>query len=297
MKRISALLIALCLCVSLCGSAFAESNPLIYKVTDAEGHTLYMFGTVHMGTPEMYPLSAAVENAIDASDAIAVEMDTVASQNDPELQTLSLTESTYQDGDKASNHLSAETMEAVAAAIPSMPIEQLEMFRPFTIEGIVSSLKAAATAELGLEGYLINRFSEAGKPLYEAEGLASQLKTLKSLPDAYMDKSILSSLNADTYEVDNLMPAWIAGDKEALTRFSDPHTQTFTAELDPAVLDKYIEIMYTSRNKTMFESAKQYLASGETVFMAIGTAHLLYGGGGIMEMLANEGYTVEEIGR
>ena len=66
------------------------------------------------------------------------------------------------------------------------------------------------------------------------------------------------------------------------------------AELDEdelAIYDEYHQKMEVERNANMVEVAKGYLESGQTVFFAVGLAHLL-GEGGLVEALRAEGYTV-----
>ena len=58
--------------------------------------------------------------------------------------------------------------------------------------------------------------------------------------------------------------------------------------------NEYKKAMYTNRNKNMAKIAKQYLQSDETVFYAVGIAHIL-GENGLIERLQDAGYTVEQV--
>ena len=69
-------------------------------------------------------------------------------------------------------------------------------------------------------------------------------------------------------------------DEEALT------------EEELQMLKDYDKAMLDDRNLGMAEKAKEYLASGETVFFAVGTAHML-AEPGIVNLLREAGYTVE----
>ena len=53
-------------------AAGAESTPLVYRVTDGQGHVLYLLGTIHVGSDGMYPLGSAVEEAYENADILAV---------------------------------------------------------------------------------------------------------------------------------------------------------------------------------------------------------------------------------
>ena len=49
------------------------------------------------------------------------------------------------------------------------------------------------------------------------------------------------------------------------------------------------------RNIGMLEAAKEYMESGETVFYAVGLAHLLDAENGLVNALREAGYTVEPV--
>jgi uncharacterized protein YbaP (TraB family) len=52
--------------------------------------------------------------------------------------------------------------------------------------------------------------------------------------------------------------------------------------------------MSTDRNAAMLEAAKEYLESGDTVFYAVGLAHIL-AEDGLVNTLRSAGYTVEPV--
>jgi len=53
-------------------AAFAEVPPVaqnrgaLFRVQDA-GHTLYLFGTIHVGAPDFYPLEPTVTQALEGA--------------------------------------------------------------------------------------------------------------------------------------------------------------------------------------------------------------------------------------
>ena len=57
--------------------------------------------------------------------------------------------------------------------------------------------------------------------------------------------------------------------------------------------EEYEKAMSYDRNEGMLEVAKQYLESGDTVFYAVGLAHLLDSNNGLVDTLQQAGYTVE----
>ena len=66
-------------------------------------------------------------------------------------------------------------------------------------------------------------------------------------------------------------------------------------EEELALYEEYNKSISTDRNAGMLEVAKEYLESGDTVFFAVGLAHLLAEDGGLVFTLREAGYTVEQV--
>ena len=94
---------------------------------------------------------------------------------------------------------------------------------------------------------------------------------------------------------------WCAGDEAALRK-----ELSFEAQLEALTdeeraeyetqkpyIDEYNQTMSYDRNDGMLEVAKEYLESGDTVFFAVGLAHLLDDVNGLVDALRDAGYTVE----
>ena len=95
MKKLLSLLLVLVMCLSFvaCGTnnetATADtatteattapvskgSTPLLYKATSENGGEVWLFGSIHVGNDDMYPLPDYVNNAYNEADSLAVEVD------------------------------------------------------------------------------------------------------------------------------------------------------------------------------------------------------------------------------
>ena len=67
------LAIALSLLVP-CNLLADDGKPDLWKI-EKNGNTSYLFGSIHLGTKDMYPLSDAVKNAYKSTDNLVVEVD------------------------------------------------------------------------------------------------------------------------------------------------------------------------------------------------------------------------------
>ena len=59
-----------------CASADEPSDyrMLFYRVTNDAGNHLYLFGTMHVGNQEIYPMREVIETAFNESDFLVVEV-------------------------------------------------------------------------------------------------------------------------------------------------------------------------------------------------------------------------------
>ena len=60
------------------------------------------------------------------------------------------------------------------------------------------------------------------------------------------------------------------------------------------IVDEYNKKLIDERNVGMAKAAEEYIESGDTVFFAVGSGHML-GDAGIVNLLKNDGYKVERI--
>ena len=111
------------------------------------------------------------------------------------------------------------------------------------------------------------------------------------------------SYDTQTYwqESYDLYEKWCAGDEAALRELisTEVDLSELTAEElaeyeeQKQYLEEYNRTMSYDRNDGMLEVAKKYLESGDTIFFAVGLAHLLDDTNGLVQALRDAGYTVE----
>ena len=82
------------------------NGPLLYRVIDDDGDIVWLFGSIHVGYEDFYPLPDYVTDALEGSDGLAVEFDIVNFESDYLAQTNALTKLVYLDGTTIRDHLS-----------------------------------------------------------------------------------------------------------------------------------------------------------------------------------------------
>lgn len=284
-----------------------KATPLFYKVTDKKGRTLWLLGTIHVGDNRTGYLPQEIYDAFSASDSLAVEFDTVAFQqqaaSDPVLQAQLSGAYYYSDGSATSDHLEPALYQkayALILASGSNSIDAAKM-KPAIWESLLQnfflSYDGSLSPEKGMDLRLLTLARQQGKTILDIESGISQLQMLTGFSDALQSMLLAQTVNtslADYCEsVLQLYEAWCSGDEAALIEAITDDTSAMSAE-ELALYSEYQKAMVTNRNAVMLKAAKNYIKSGDTVFFAVGLAHLL-GEDGLVTTLKDAGYTVEPV--
>ena len=153
----------------------------------------------------------------------------------------------------------------------------------------------ALSSEKGLDNRLIALAKSQNKPIREVESNLFQLKMLTGWSDALAENLLGGTLSTELHlyaaDLMELYTMWCEGDEDALKEYMKEDTSELTAE-EKLLWEEYNKAMATDRNKHMAEVAIQYLQSGDTVFFAVGLAHVI-AEDGLVNALRDAGYTVE----
>ena len=278
-------------------------TPLLYKVTDADGDVIWLFGSIHVGKEEFYPLPDYVMDAFNSSDALAVEAN-VSSLAESSLGLVqSMKSLIYIDGTTIKDHISEETYTAAVAVLTDMGLYSslLDYYCPSMWWSLIESgmiLQTDVDAMLGVDMHLLELADENRKEIREIESVAFQYEMLgefsDELQEALLESAIEYADEAELYEqsLNMLMALWASGDEETFSFYlnSSEEDPGMSAEL----YEEYNTAMIINRNKNMTDYAVKALASGEEVFICVGAAHVV-GDGAIANNLRELGYTVEVV--
>ena len=283
------------------------ATPLLYHVTGENGQEMYLMGTIHVGDERTGFLPEAVYAALDGSDALAVELDTAAFEEamttDAALAAQISALYLNADGSATSTMLDEDDrIEAVRLLTFSGNYNAMvELMKPAiwnqSIDNYYLTFDRGITADKGLDARLVKRAKESGKEIREIESGLQQMEMLTGfstdLQLLLLDQSLEMTAAEYCAEARDLYEAWCRGDEVELRSLLVEDLSDMTEE-ELALYQEYIDAMIIGRNETMLEAAKEYLESGETVFYAVGLAHLLQENG-LVDALAEAGYTVEAV--
>jgi hypothetical protein len=290
-----ALALVLSLLWPLLAGAGGGSTPLIYEVR-SQSNTVYLFGTVHVGSSSLFPLSAQVEEAFARSRTLALE----ANPLDQQAVTAALARATYRPPDDLSKHVSPALFERISTVSPrvGLPVEFARRMKPHLLAmtlALMEIQRLGYDPSLGLDIYLAQRAVQSGRPIVELESMERQVDLFESLPDEAQEGMLKIAADAIEdgsieKELQDLLAAWAAGDAERLQanilREMQGLPEALARELRVAVYDR--------RNEAMSEKIAGFLAGNEPVFVAVGAGHLT-GETGIPELLKRKGFAVKRL--
>lgn len=285
---------------------YEEPTPVFYKVTGADGEQMWLMGTIHLGDPRTTMLPQEIYDAFASSDALAVEFDINDFEEqlaqDPALAEKVLEYYLYTDGTTIEDHL--QTPDVFYAAVQTMKMTgQFSNVAMVTkpsmwsqaIEDFYMRQGYTLYTDYGVDMQLLELAETQGKTILNVESGMEQLEMLTGYSDEVQEMILLSTLAVDplTYneEILRLFEAWCRGDEAELIQLLTTDTSEMTPE-ELELYEEYTRAMETDRNEKMLEVAKGYLSSGDTVFYAVGLAHLL-AEDGLVNTLRQAGYTVE----
>lgn len=286
-----------------------QATPLLYHVTGADGQEMYLMGTIHVGDERTAFLPQQVYDAFAACDALAVEFDIQAfeeqAKTDAQLQAMVAASYYYTDGTTAADHCDAELLEK---ALPFMKATgsynaNLMVMKPSlwanSLENFYLRQGYKLMSEKGMDNRLLDLAKEQGKEIRDIESAQLQMEMMGGYSDGVQQQLLDTAISYEPceywLEVEKLYEQWCRGDEAELRQvLSDESDLEEMTEEEKLLYDEYQQAMVIDRNEGMLSVAKDYLESGDKVFYAVGLAHLLQENG-LVDTLRDAGYTVEQV--
>ena len=280
-----------------------ESSGIFYRVSGGE-KDLYLLGSIHVGSRDMYPMSGKIRKAMKEADVLVFECDTQS----PEAAGVTQQMMRYAADDRLGNHISAETMQALeqAAKKTGYSTTAFEQLKPWAVTSMLSMETLSAemgtrdvrrATELGVENQLRKQMGK--KPVSYLETVESQLGLMDAFSPELQEYLLSTACEAILFPEEaldeelKLWPQWWAeGNAQA---FADSYLKGLLEEAEPALAQEYHASLMKQRNKTMAKELDALLSSGRRVFATVGLMHLVLPDDSILYELEQMGYQVEKI--
>ena len=280
-----------------------SASPLMWRVTDGEGHELYLFGTIHVGDARNDAVLERVSPVLENCDALAVEFDTVAYTEDTQRAMNDMTQYVLTDGSLITDYMPDELYQRAQALLQEAGLFPA-LFNRYNLamwsQLIDSAMLMQYTdldSEKGMDGLLIHRAYDLSIPVLDVESSEFQMNLLNSFDNELYLLQIEAALDsADSYGEDlrSMYELWLSGDRDAfwaLLAGEETEEEEYTEE-QIALIEDYNRKLLDERNLGMRDKALEYLAGGNTVFFAVGAAHMA-NDAGLVQLLSDAGCSVE----
>jgi uncharacterized protein len=278
------------LLAGLTGELRAQEKSFLWRV-NSDQNRLYILGSIHLLKKETYPLKKSIEDAFEQTKKLVLEID-LGSANLQKLQQLMLQKSISTDGTMLDQSVSNETYQAVAKRAKELGIDirVLSPFKPWVIAMTMAAIKLQQLGfdpSLGVDRHLAERAKQTDKPTAGLETAEFQL----DLFDRFSAKEQELLLRQSMDEMDHvernvtaIVQAWKSGDVGAVERHLLVGMRDYP-EIHRKVIDE--------RNQRWLPQIENLLSGGENALIVVGAAHLV-GKNGIIELLKDRGYRVEQ---
>lgn len=283
---------AILLAGALALAAPAHAAHFLWEVVSLTNR-VYLFGTIHAGKKEWYPLAQPIEDALADSKVLVVEADI-----SDEVAMSKAPPPTYAPPDSLAKHVPSAEYERFVKLLPRYGLreEQLAQLKPFMAVSLLMFGEWARLGYLpqfGIDGYLISKAKAEAKPIKEIEGLDTQVKLMDSLTEeehrlAFSGtlKAIESGLTGE--QITGMVNAWQVGDPNLMLEIARHYNREVPGAR--ALEEKFV----WSRHDSMVAKIEGYLnESKDRHFIAVGSLHLA-GPQGLVEMLRKRGYIVRQ---
>jgi uncharacterized protein YbaP (TraB family) len=268
-----------------------QAKSFLWKVQSGP-RVMYLAGSVHALSADVYPLSPAFEQAFAASDTLVEEIDL----NQAGLLALGpmlLSKAMYQDGRTFDKVVSKETHDLVVKQLKGLPMaaELIRMMKPWMVMLTLTAIQiqqAGLDPTLGLDQHFFDRATKAKKAVIGLETAESQIDRFDKMPESLQEqmlRSTLDELGMQNKEIATMVSAWRRGDAATIERDMVRALQKYPAAYQSLIVE---------RNNNWMPQLEKCLTRTTPCMVVVGAAHLV-GPDGLLTLLQRKGYRLEQM--
>lgn len=289
---ITVFLSVLCL---LAGPAWGADRGALFKVA-AYGHTMYLFGTMHVGQPGFYPLEPRIADAVSRASTLALEID--PGQDPAAIAQAMQVHGMRGAGDTApalSPTLRKRLDKVIArAGVDGDAVSRLKPWLLATVLAMAEYSSQGYRADLSVDSHLAQLARAAKVPIVALETPASQMSLFSRLSDEeqlrFLEDSVaMIESGKQSEEVKGIVDAWRTADRQGFDRIAER-----TAN-DTSVAGRFVkQVLLDERNVIMADKLARMLERSDNMVAAVGVLHLI-GNTSVPALLSARGLKVERV--
>ena len=249
----------------------APARVLMWQVRSPTA-TVYLLGSVHVGSADAYPLDPRIERAFAEADTLVLEIPLDAAAV-AKATVLMQQGGLYAPPDALDKHVDPATMAKLAKSVATtgMPLAVFKQMRPWFAAMTLALLRLQAEGFQPQYGIDMHFFTAGKDKRFEAlETIEEQAGMLSGMPPELQ----LDNLRQTLDELDQVAPtmrgafaAWRKGDGPALDRLLLAPVR----KQHPALFQR----LFVERNRRMASAVERLLAGKGTAFVVVGAGHLV----------------------
>ncbi|MDH5641250.1 MAG: TraB/GumN family protein [Nitrospira sp.] len=273
----------------------APKRGILFEVAGSKGKA-YLFGTIHVGKPEYYPLDKMTTSAMASSKVLAVEADVLNQQHAAQVV---FERAMYQPPESLDQVVKPEVLSQVTPLLDrfQLPQQQAWLMKPWMLAMTLTLLdgqQAGYDPGYGVDLFLLGMAQGMKKPVVELESLESQFALFDGFSleeqQMFLEEAVKGIESGESKaQLSALADAWASADRTKLTA-----ALKMELEQQTPLLRKLYEKLLTQRNLAMADKVERLLQSGDQSFVAVGTFHLL-GEDSVVALLAKRGYKIKAL--
>ncbi|WP_295997609.1 TraB/GumN family protein [Rugamonas sp.] len=279
-------------------AAAIPNHGALFKITqDGSAHTLYLFGTIHVGAADFYPLEPRLSAALKKATVLALEIDPLGDAN--KMARAMQQYGMAHHGDPTPAQLPPAYRAQLDALLRkfAIPPETAAALQPWMLASVLTVSEFSAqgydTAQ-AVDAWLAKQAHARHQRVLELESVAAQMALFSHLSADEQLLFLKESIDSidDHEQADQarqIAQAWRDADIAALDALAQK------AADDDTFSGRFVQkILLDGRNPGLAENIAKLLARENNSVAAIGVLHLV-GVGSVPEWLRKRGLAVERI--
>lgn len=273
----------------ICLPLVTQAKPALWQA-QRNGQTLYLFGSIHVGTQKLYPLPKKAIEAFRQSHQLWVEVDTrnISAKTRAKIQKIVHLKS----GQKLEQVIPAQLYQRLQAKAKRLHLSmsQLDTITPWYISIILNQhfyQQLGYDSSLGIDQYFLSLASQTHKPVRSLETITAQFQALSKLKKdqvKLLDES-LESNRAMKKTLHQIVKAWRNGQEGKLIELLNHDQSNSSKDFSNEILRQ--------RNRQWLRKLTQIKTRSQQ-FVVVGALHL-NGPDGLVYLLQKAGYQVKKI--
>jgi uncharacterized protein YbaP (TraB family) len=275
---------------SKASNATKGGSLLLWKL-ESTSAKVYVLGSIHAANDGLYPLDGRILSAFEEADTLVLETDLTPTAKLRGARLMQVAGSLPAQK-RLEEQLDPDTRAQLARVLEELgiPASAVSSLRPWLVSLVLTMQKLESLgyrADLGIDEHFRSRAMR--KQVAALESVEEQVALFRDLPSEAQLASLkqtLEQLPQLSATMQRAVQAWKRGDAQSLDALLlEPMRRGF-----PSLFERF----FLERNRKMAQAVRRYLEGHGTVFMVVGSGHLI-GDQSVLHFLEKMGHPASQL--